>query len=121
MNHILRDIKLSKLTGTPLSEKTSKVIKFWDELWVDMKVVINTEKGEIKCWKDDYDYYYFYQKNKKATMWCNHRGVWSFFMNELKINHVDVQEVTQYMLRETLKSEVSTPQWTYSFPIKTAG
>ena len=111
MNHILRDIKLSKLTGTPLSDDASKFVKFWDELWIDMKVVIDTEKGEIKCWKNDYSYYYyFYQKNKKATMWCNHRRVWSFFMNELKLEHVDAQEVTQYMLRETLKIEVNTPE-----------
>ena len=110
MNYILREIKLSNITGVPLSDDVTKLVEFWDGLWVDMKVVIDAEKGEIKCWKENYNYYYFYQKNKKATMWCNHRRVWSFFINELKLNHTDTQEVTQYMLGETLKSEVSTPQ-----------
>ena len=76
MNYILREIKLYKLTGIPLSDEASKFIEFWDRLWDDMKTDIDTDKGEIKCRKEDY--IYFYQRDKNSTMWCNYHKVWSF-------------------------------------------
>ena len=109
MNHILRDIKLSKITDTPLSEKASKIINFWDGLWTDMKVIVDADKGEIKCWKNDYDYYYFHQDDKNSHLWCNHYRVWSFFRNELGIKYAEVQELIQYMVGETLNCGVNTP------------
>ena len=109
MNSILRDIKLSKLTGTPLSDETSKFIEFWNSLWSDMKVDIDASKGEIKCWKDGHVYYYFIQDNKYDSMWCDLEKVWSFFIDELGLDYGEIQELIQHMVGETLKCRVNTP------------
>ena len=107
--YILRDIKLSKLTEIPMSTEASKLVKFWGELWADMKVQIDTEKGEIKCWKDDYDYYYFRQDGKNENLWCDRYRVWSFFRCDLGLEYAETQELIQFMVDKTLNCEVSTP------------
>ena len=109
MNHILREIKLSNLTDTPMSMKASKLVEFWDNLWADMKVSANHKKGEIVCWKDDYDYYYFYQNNKSARLWCDYNEVWTFFRDELKLSHDKTQELIQQMVSEALNYKVNIP------------
>ena len=108
MSYLLREIKLTKLTETPLSDEASKLIKFWDGLWTDMKVIVDAGKGEIKCWKEGYEYYYFIQKDENDYLRCDIDEVWSFFMTELKINFNDTQELIQYMVVKTLNSRVST-------------
>ena len=109
MIHILRDIKLSKLTDTPMGTKASKLVKFWDELWCDMKVKIDLKKGEIRCWKNDYDYYYFFQDDTDNYFWCDFEKVWTFFREDLGFKHGDTQELIQYMANETLNCMVNTP------------
>ena len=109
MNYLLRDIKLSKLTGIPMSGDVAKLYKFWEDLWCDMKVIINTEKGEIRCWKDDYNYCYFLQSNKNDNLWCDYNNVWVFFGYDLKLNYDEIQELIQHMVDETLNYEVNTP------------
>lgn len=104
MNHILRDVKLSKLTNTPMGEDTTKFIKFWDELWINMKVHVDPKKGKIRCWKEGYDYYYFTQ-NDNGILWCNHYKVWTFFGEELGLNNNDTQELIQYMIGDILNCE----------------
>ena len=121
MNYILRDIKLSKLMGTPLSYEASKFIKFWDGLWTDMKVVVDVNKGEIKCWKDGYDYYYFCQKDKNYHLWCDHYEVWSFFSEELELDYTEIHELIQYMVGETLNCEVNTPSSSFGSTISLVG
>ena len=109
MNHILRDIKLSKLTGTPLSEKASKVIKFWDELWVDMKIKIIPNSVEFGCWKNDYYYCYFLQTSKSDYLSCDYDRVWSFFEDDLRLDCGEIEELIKYMVGETLNCEINTP------------
>ena len=111
MYHILRDIKLSELTNTPMSGETSKFVKLWDDLWIDMKIYINTDKGEIRCCKDGYDCNYFYQHNKNARLWCDYDKVWAFFGYNLKLKYSEIQELIQYMVGETLNCEVNTPKF----------
>ena len=110
MIHILREIKLSKLTDTPMSTKATKLVEFWDELWCDMKVKIDPKKGEIKCWKEGYDYYYFYQEDRNDYLWCDYDEVWTFFRRDLGLNYDDVQELIQQLVDETLNCKVNTPQ-----------
>ena len=105
--YILREIKLSKLTGTPMSTKASKLVKFWDKLWDNMKIKIDSSKGEIKYWKDEH--YYFHQNDKNDRLWCNHTKVWSFFRNELELDRDDIQKLIQYMMNKTLNCVVNTP------------
>ena len=109
MKHILRDIKLYKLTGTPLSDEASKLIKFWDGMWTDMKVDINVEKGEIKCWKEGYNYYYFRQDDKNDNLWCDFEKVWSFIQYDLEFTYTETQELLQYMVDRTLNCVINTP------------
>ena len=108
MEHILRDIKLSKLTDTPLVGDADKLVKFWNELWTDMKVVIDPKKGEIKCWKDGYDCYYFSQNKKHGYFWCDNYKVWSFFEGELRLEYSETQKLIQYMVCETLNYNIGT-------------
>ena len=105
--YILREIKLSKLTDIPMSEDVSKLNKFWDGMWTDMKVMVDAVKGEIKCWKDYYCY--FYQNDKNSHLWCDHYEVWSFFKDDLGFECAEIQEFIQYMVGETLNCEVNTP------------
>ena len=114
MNYLLRDIKLSKLTGTPLSGKASRFIEFWDELWTDMKVKIDPTKGEIKCWKDDYDQYYFIQNDKNDNLWCNRYRVWLIFWDDFGLKYTETQELMQYMVDKTLNYVINTPTCQYS-------
>ena len=113
MNHILRDIKLSKLTDTPMSDDASKLIKFWNNIWLDMKVSVDVDKGEIKCWKDGYDYYYFIQVDKNDDLWCNYDKVWLFFIDDLGLEYDETQELVQYMVDKTLNCRVNTPQYEF--------
>ena len=117
MNHILRDIKLSKLTDTPMSDEASKLVKFWDELWCDMKVHIDANKGEIKCWKDGYKYYYFAQDDKNGSLWCDYYKVWLFFEEELGLDYSEIQGLIQYMVDKTLNCGVNTPLPVYLFSL----
>ena len=110
MNHILREIKLSKLTGITMSMEASKLVEFCDALWTDMKVTIDTNKGEIRCWKDGYKYNYFYQNNKGTSLWCDYDKVWSFFKVDLKLNHDETQELIQHIVAMALNCKVNTPQ-----------
>ena len=113
MNYILRDIKLSKLTGTPMNDKATRLITFWGDLWRDMKVHININKGEIKCWKYGYDYYYFLQNGKDDFLRCDFHEVWSFFKDELKLKYDDTQELIQHMMDKTLNGDIHTPVTNY--------
>ena len=111
MNYILREIKLSNLTDTPLSTKASKLVEFWDELWRDMEVKVDPYKGEIRCWKDDYNYCYFLQSNKNDKLWCDYNNVWMFFGYDLKLNYDEIQELIKHMVGKTLNCEVNTPDF----------
>ena len=113
--YILREIKLSKLTDTPMSDEASKLVKFWNDLWCDMKVQIDSDKGKIECWKDGYDYYYFYQEDKNARLWCDFDRVWIFFHINLPINYDETQEIIQTMVGKTLNCVVNIPEeeWVY--------
>lgn len=114
MNHILRDIKLHKLTGIPLSEEASKLIKFWDGLWADMEISIDTDEGVIECWKESYACYYFRQVNKKDFLRCDYNKVWIFFKDELELNHDGIQKLIHHMVNETLNCRVNLPTFSYS-------
>ena len=111
MNYLLRDIKLSKLTNIPLVGDASKLVKFWEELCCDMEVKVDPSKGEIRCWKNNYDYYYFIQDDKNSEMWCNYAKVWLFFDNELRLDYDEIQELIQYMLNKSLNHVVNTPKY----------
>ena len=110
MSHILRDIRLSKLTGKPMGDKASKLNKFWDDLWCDMRVYVDVIKGEIKCWKDSHNYYYFHQDGKNTRLWCNYDEVWSFFDKKLCLSYNETQELIQIMLTLTLSYKVNTSE-----------
>ena len=110
MIHILREIKLSNLTDTPMSEEATKLVEFWDELWTDMKVKVDPPKGEVRCWKDGYEYYYFYQDGRNDCLWCDTEKIWSFFRLELGLNYDGTQELIHQMVDETLNCKVNTPR-----------
>ena len=111
MNYILRDIKLSKLTNIPPVGDAAKLVKFWDELWTDMKVYIDKKKGEIKCWKDGYDYYYFIQNDKNDRLWCNFEQVIFSFIYYLGLTYPVYEELIHHMVDDILNCEVNPPNY----------
>ena len=113
MNYILREIKLSKLTDTPISDEATKLIKFWNDLWCDMKVSIDTDKGEIKCWKEDYDYYYFQQDDKNDYFWCDYYEIWIFFRDDLELTYNETQELIQHMVAMALNHKANVPRFSW--------
>lgn len=108
MSYLIREIKISKFTKTPLSDEASKFIKFWGRLCNDMKIHVDNNKGEIRCCKDGYGYY-FLQDGKNDYFWCDSKNVWSFFEEELDINYKETQELIQYMVNKTLNLVINTP------------
>ena len=114
MNYILRDIKLSKLTDTPMSDDTSKLIKFWNDLWCDMWVQIDAEKGEIRCLKNGHNY--FIQEDKNDFMWCDFGRVWSFFRYELGLDYGETLGLIQHMMGDALNCRVNTPHFRFLIP-----
>ena len=110
MEHILRDIKLSKLTGIPPIGDADKLVKFWNELWRHMEVNIHPSIGKIECWKEGYEYYYFIQDSENDKLWCNYSKVWHFFDISLGLNYIETQELIQYMVDETLNCKVNIPE-----------
>lgn len=109
-NHILREIKISKLTDAPMGDDATKTVKFWGELWDNMKVRVDQTKGEIKCWKDGYDFYYFLQNNKNDYLWCDYDKVWAFFEENLVLGYNDTQEFIQTMVDGTLNCGTNIPR-----------
>lgn len=109
MSHILREIKLSNLTGIPTSGDAANLIKFWDNLWLDMKVIVDPKRGRISCWKEYGRNYYFQQYDKHDHLWCDYGKVWSFFSIHLCLNNSDTKELIQYMVNTTLNYEVNEP------------
>ena len=109
--YILREIKLSKLTGMLMSTEATMFIKFWDELWVDMEVKIDPIKGKIECWKDDHSHYYFVQDDKNDFMWCHYTKVWLFFEKELRLDYYEIQEFIQHMVSEISNQVVNAPRY----------
>ena len=92
-----------------MGTKASKLVKFWDELWADMKVKIDPLNGKIECWKDDYDYYYFFQDDTNNYFWCDFEKIWSFFDGKLGLEYTEIQELIQHMVSKTLNCKVNTP------------
>ena len=105
--YILRDIKLSKFTDTPMSDEVAKLIEFWNDLWCDMEVSIDADKGEIRCWKDDL--YYIRQEGKNNHLMCYYYKVWAFFKEELGLDYAETQNLIQYMVDTILNCKVNTP------------
>ena len=111
MNYILRDIKLSKITGNPPTGNAAELVKFWDELWSDMIVLIDTKKGKIECWKNDYTYYYFVQDDMDSNLICSYLKVWTFFEDNLGLRYNEIQKLIQHMVDETINNMANIPLW----------
>lgn len=110
-HNIIRDIKISKISNIPLNEESSKFVKFWDELWFDMKIEVYPQNGLIRCWKEGYNYYYFAQNSKYDDyLRCDYSKVWSFFKLELGFSYVETREFIHIMMREKIKCEICPPK-----------
>ena len=109
---ILRDIKLSEVLGTELNPLTKKVKEF-----IDDKL-----EGLVKFEMYEYPNYIFYKKDdiilfeqdlKKERLRCSYEHYWSFFRNDIGLNHNEIQELTRGMVGTHLNCKEFTPRFFY--------
>jgi hypothetical protein len=94
-------------------EKAEKIIKFFDELFKDLKentsekfpnsVFFYTlnDDGSKKVWME--------HDSKYGNLWCLWNGFWSFFENEIGLDHIEIQSLVKTMVEQHLNREVGTP------------
>ena len=104
----LRDIKLDLLMGNQ-----NPIVDLFKEITKDIKIintnVYNEEGLEFIYYKPSTNEWIFFQDAKNGKFWCNFATYWSFF--ESKIGYLEIQSITKYLVEETLKREVTTPDF----------
>ena len=104
---ILRDLKLDIVMGneTPIIDKFNEITK-------DLKVIktdVYEKHGQEYILYNKNNEWIFYQDVKNEDFWCNYKLYWSFFKEEFGLKYKEIQEITKYMVEDTLKIKVDTP------------
>jgi len=95
-------------------EKSKKIIKFFDNLFKDLKETTSekypsslffytlNDDGSKKVWME--------QDSKNGRLWCRWDGFWSFFENEMGFNYYETQSLVKTMVEQYLNREIGTPE-----------
>lgn len=106
MNDIIREIKLSKILNSTTTGLTKQIMEFFDDMFKDMNVIIDTDMGIIKCWKDNQDYYYFkLDVGHSPYLCCNYNKIGHFINRELLFSIIDTKLIIKEMLSNFLYSK----------------
>ena len=102
----LRNIKLDLLMGNqnPVVDLFRKIT---DGLSIISCRVYNNDGFEFIYYNQSNEWI-FYQDAKKGLFWCCKERYWTLFSDELSLKYNEIQEVTKYLVEETLKIELST-------------
>jgi hypothetical protein len=94
-------------------EKVEKIIKFFDDLFKDLKETASKKRpgsiffytlgddGSKKVWME--------QDSKNGFLWCRWSDFWSFFENEMRLNYSEIQSLVKTMVEQHLSREVGKP------------
>lgn len=106
----LRDIKLDLLMGNQ-----NPIVDLFNEITTGIKIIncnVYDKDGlefiyfvPTKSRKNDW---IFYQDAKNGKFWCNFGTYWSFFESK-GLEYLEIQSITKYLVEESLKREVVTP------------
>ena len=110
---ILRDLKLDILLGNQ-----NPIIDKFNEITKGLKV-INTEvyedHGQEFIFYNQNRQWVFFQDLKNNYFWCNYDLYWSIFEYGFNTKYKEIQEITKYMVEETLKIKVNSYIYINSF------
>jgi hypothetical protein len=94
-------------------EKVEKINKFFDDFFRDLK------ETTFENYKDNVFFYtidntgtpkiWMEQDSKNGHLWCRWNGFWSFFENEIKLDHFETQSLVKTMVEQHLNCPVGTP------------
>ena len=103
----IRDIKLDLLMGNKNS-----IVDLFNEITNGIKIintdVYNEDSSELIYYKNQD--WIFYQDFKNGDFWCNDVKYWSLFKDKFDIVYEEIQSITKYLIEETLKRELRTPE-----------
>jgi hypothetical protein len=97
----------------PNNEKRDKVIKFFNDLFKELKETTSdkypdsiffytlNDDGTKKVWMEE--------NTRHGYLWCRQRDFWSFFENEIKLNPFENQYLVKSMVEEHLNQKVGKP------------
>lgn len=123
----LRDIKIDLLMGNQ-----NPIVDLFNEITAGIRI-INCDvyrndglefiyfvptKSEDKEWE-----WVFYQDVENGNLWCNYTKYWSIFEYNLNLKYQEVQDLTKFLVEETLNREVGTTwlhKTSYSFRVEEA-
>jgi hypothetical protein len=113
VNHVQSNENHVALVEKYGDEKAEKIIKFFDELFKDLKETTSekypdsvffytlNDDGSEKVWME--------QDSKNKFLWCRWDGFWPFFENEIGLNYIEIQSLMKTMVEQHLNFEVRTP------------
>jgi len=111
----IRDLKLDLVLGN----KNTIIDKF-NEITKNLKVIntkVYVDHGQELIFYNENSEWIFYQDLKNEDFWCNYKLYWSFFEDKC-LKYEEIQEITKYMVEETLKIKVDTPTHIPSITMK---
>ena len=102
----IRDIKLDLLMGNknPIIDLFCKITSGIEIINCN---VYNEEGLEFIYHKDGQ--WIFYQDCKNEKFWTHYYRYWEILEREFSLQYDDIQEITKFLVEETLKREVDTP------------
>ena len=107
----IRDIKIDIVMGNQ-----NPIVDLFNEITKDLRIincnVYNKDGLEfIYCNKDDGCI--FYQDAKNGKFWCDYERYWEIFKSKFRLKYTEIQSITKFLVEETLKQEVDTPESRY--------
>ena len=103
----IRDIKIDLL----MSNK-NPIVDLFNEITNGIKIintdVYNEDSSELIYYTNQD--WIFYQDFKNGDFWCNDVKYWSLFKDKFDLLYEEIQSITKYLIEETLKRELRTPE-----------
>jgi hypothetical protein len=94
-------------------DKAGKIIKFFDNLFKDLKETTSEKyPGSVFFYTlndDGLKNVWMEQDSKNERLWCHWTGFWSFFEKEIGLDYSETQSLVKTMVEQHLNREVSTP------------
>jgi hypothetical protein len=100
----IRDIKIDLLTGNK-----NPIVDLFNEITKDTMIIKCDvyEKHGLEFIYHKNDQWIFYQDCQNGEFWCNYTRYWSLFESNLKLEYVEIQAITKYLVEEALKREIN--------------
>ena len=101
----VRDIKLDLLFGND-----NEIINLFNEITDGIEIVntnVYNEKGLEFIYHKDGEWIFF-QDVKNGKFWCSNARYWKLFTSKFDLSYEEIQNITKFLVEESLKREVNT-------------